>query len=410
MNLESIKIIGIFQILIISLSLFIITQDFKTCKIEQLELSKKEAVILLENDPGREEALKYEADKPHLNDDAKIQSMKDSLNTWKKPRAELHMGLHHKPSFKPLPFPEPLLVILFVHRHAVTDESSLNSFKKFISSDFIPSMPQVQDNYNIYKPSWLGPHLVTNVVEIARNTVGMTNNGAIQSHILVNPEENSTRLRLAILYNTTKSFINILLKYGGYPKLPNTTELDEFRNYLDTTVRNGNPRTATEVILDALPHVLQYHKKNIKQITQGLPPKSKCMSNKWEDSVTFNDFNIYIPTYVTAGNRRSLQGIPIETYFDGVFFGTIPFSSMINCVPVPVENTKSKKTSTKNAEGNSGSSSPKKRKVDIQKVEENLKAIDDAVSQIPQDQVEASIRDRIRIATAGIRDMISENK
>lgn len=385
-------------------------QDFQRCKVIQLELSKKEAVILLDNSPARDEGIAFEADKYRgLDVDKKIEILKKLLDEWRSTRKELHLGLHHTKAFKPLPFPEPLLVILFLHCYAITDETSLTDFEKFISSDFIPEVQQVQPKYDIYDPKWLGPHLVTNVVEIARNTVGMGNDGVIQDLILVNAENNATRLRMAILYSTTKSLLKILLKYGGDPKLPDNPELNDFRKYLNNRASDGTPQTVTEVIFDALPYILQYHKKSARVISQSLPPKSRCMSDRWEAGVTFDDFNISIPVHVKVGNHRSLQGKSIMDYFEGVFNGSIPFSTIIDCIPEPVQITTPKKSPTKNAKGGGGVSSPKKKKIDTDLIQNHLSAIETAVSQIPETQIDESLKTAITTATTEIRKLVSED-
>ena len=146
--------------------------------------------------------------------------MKTSLDEWTT-RKELHLGLKQKDKAqKPLAFPEQLLIILFLHRFAVTDEASLNNLKRLVSTDFLPIEEQIEPNCDFFEPNWLGPHVVTNIVELIRNTIGIGHAGQIQTRVLKTPKHTATRLRMAIFYTTTKAFIKILLMYGANPKLP----------------------------------------------------------------------------------------------------------------------------------------------------------------------------------------------
>ena len=383
-----------------------------------MELTKKEAVILLDNNPARADASKYQSKEvAEMEDDQKIEFLKNSLKLWKTSK-ELHFGLHHKGRYKPLPFPEKLLVILFLHRYAVTDQASLHNLQKLVSSDFVPVKEQFRPNYTFYTPEWLGRHAVTNIVEVVRNTVGMELSGPIQTRILDTAAYTTPRLRMAVLHTTTKSFVKILVKYGGNPKLPDNAELSTFRHHLERKRDEGQPTTATAVILDALPYVLQFQKRYVSLVCEGLPIKDCCMSDKWITGTTLDDFNIYIPAEVPVGASIVRTGVSITDYFDGVFNGTISFDTMINCVtehePVQPPESPKKSPSSKGGGGGGGGGASKtksdesdKTELNVKEIKRQLSSIEAAARDIPKDSVDKSVKKSITDATKRIRTLIS---
>ena len=340
--------------------------------------------------------------------------MKLSLEEWTT-RKELHLGLKQKDTAqKPLAFPEQLLIILFTHRFAVTDEASLNDLKRLVSTDFLPIEEQIEPHCDFFEPNWLGPHLVMNIVELIRNTIGIVHAGDIQTRVLKTPKHTATRLRMAIFYTTTKAFVQILLRYGANPKLPKDKEFDGFRTYLRKRHDDNVPTTATEVILDALPYILQhYMKKSVNKIIQGLPKKTTSMSDKWVLTVTLDDFNLFIPAKVIEGDIIVDRGISITEYFYGIFDGIVSYDDVLTYAPVPVEPTDEKKVKIAGSRGGGGggggSGTPKKKQpnIDIEQVQRCLSTIDTGVQNIRGGVDTEAAMTSITEATTAIRTILS---
>jgi hypothetical protein len=102
--------------------------------IQQWELTKKEAVLLLNNPPTNTEASTYTTGccKQITDKEARIPALKKSIESWTTGK-ELHAGrLQGDCNSKTLDFPEPLLCILFVLRYAITNRLSLNDLKRLL--------------------------------------------------------------------------------------------------------------------------------------------------------------------------------------------------------------------------------------------------------------------------------------
>jgi hypothetical protein len=207
-----------------------------------------------------------------------------------------------------------------------------------VSSDFIPIQEQIEPNFQLYDPSWLRKHVVINIVEISNNTLGGGHDGEIQTRVLNTPKATNTRLKMAIYHTTAKAFVQILLKYGGHPKLPEGRQFDEFRVYLNMRKTNDQPTTATEVVLDALPYIFKHHMTNsgsVTKIIRGLPLKVTSKSDKWIPTVTLDHFNLYVPALLTQGESVVKTAVSIFNYFDKIFDGSISYNDVVTFAPVP---------------------------------------------------------------------------
>ena len=361
----------------------------------------------------------------NLTSTAKIELLKSLLKNWTT-GIELHKGLKQRnKKLKPLEFPEKLLVILFIHRYAVTDKDSLNNLKKLVSSDFIPIQEQIEPNFQLYDPSWLRKHVVINIVEISNNTLGGGHDGEIQTRVLNTPKATNTRLKMAIYHTTAKAFVQILLKYGGHPKLPEGKQFDEFRAYLNMRKTNDQPTTATEVVLDALPYIFKHHMTNSSSVTKiirGLPLKVTCMSDKWIHTVTLDHFNLYVPALLTQGESVVKTAVSIFNYFDKIFDGSISYEDVLKFAPVLPETKVEKKVKTPvkggggGGGGGGGSGTPRKKAQDqpinVERIQQCLSTIDSGVQGIRQKQNDVQETEQlltsITEATTEIRNLVSQ--
>ena len=367
-------------------------------------------------------ALAYEKDKfSHLNPVAKIEYLKSSLKTWTT-RKELHMGLKQKEKkLYPLEFPEELLIILFIHRYAITDERSLNNLKRLASSDFIPFQEQVEPNFQLYDPSWLGRHVVVNIVEISSNTISF--GPAIANKVLNTPKNTNTRLKMAIYHTTTKAFIQILLKYGGHPKLPKGLHFDRFQQLLNKRATNDQPTTVTELIFDALPFIFKHYMGSaagINRMIRGLPNKATCQSDKWLPSVTLDQFNLLVPAQLREGESLVNTGLSIFNYFEKIFDGTASYDDVLTFAPI-LETTTEKKGKTPEKKGKTpggggggggGSGTPRKKaQINVEQIQRCLSTIDSSVQGIRQGLPDAHKTDELLTsitgATTEIRNLVS---
>ena len=364
--------------------------------IHQWELTKKEAVLLLNNPPTNTDASTYTTGccKQITDKEARIPALKKSIESWTTGK-ELHAGrLQGDCNSKTLDFPEPLLCILFVLRYAITNKQSLNDLKRLLPTDYIPSFPQYAPQ-EFYDPTWLRSHLVNNIVEIVDLFMGGLNS-PVQKATLPYPENTSTRMRMALLHTTTKAFIQVLLKYGSNPKLPTENETyKDFIQYLKDRKTSGKPTTATEVIFDALPQLVKTSvEKYLKASIKGVPSKTDCKSVKWNDKrippVTIDSFNIIIVAAVTGETTVAYEPLPILGFVNKVFDATIMFSE----IPTPPIITKETTSPTKKRKatstgggggggGGTGGGTPKKKtqpepQLYTTTIEKNLQSIEEA--------------------------------
>jgi hypothetical protein len=361
--------------------------------MDQLELTKKEAVLLLNNPPTNFEARKYTRGiYSKLNEDARIPALTKSLESWTTGK-ELHAGrLQGDSSSKSLDFPDPLLCILFILRYAITDLQSLHNMKTLLSADFTPPISQYTVK-QFYTPDWLRTHFINNVVDVVDVFMGKST-GPVQSSTLSAPPNTSARMRMALLHTTTKAIIQVLLKYGCNPKLPPTADFQNFIQYLKDRSASKNPTTAVEVILNALPLLVQSTvTNNLRTSIAGVPQKDHCLTMHWITDrippVTVDSFHIIICANVSNGILISERALRITEYFDKVFEGNILFSE----IPKPPIQTSAEATSsspkrkqTSGGGGGGGSSSlssPKKKtklepQLDTTTIERNLKSIEEA--------------------------------
>ena len=393
-------------------------------------------MILLDNPPAREHAYAYERDKTFENfsNTKKIEELKSSLETWTTTK-ELHMGFNQKVKAKyPLQFPHQLLVTLFIIRYAVTDKPSLDNLKRLVSSDFIPIQEQVEPNFEFFEPKWLESHVVVNIVEIFNNTIGL--NTVIPEKILHTPKHTRTRLKAAVYHTTTKAFIQILLKYGGHPKLPTTKHFDRMHEFLNKRATNRQPTTVTELIFDALPFILKHYMgtpAGINRIIRALPNKATCQSDKWLPSVTMDQFNLSVPVQVTQGETLNNTALSFLDYFNNIFDGTASYDDVITFAPIPEPEPPTEQKEKKKRGGGGGggggraggaggagggggrgggSSSPhKKAVINIERIEQCLSTIDSSIQCIrqapPNAQNTNEFLTAITGATTEIRNLIS---
>ncbi len=226
---------------------------------------------------------------------------------------------------------------------------------------------------------------------------------------------------MAIYHTTAKAFIQVLLKYGGHPKLPEDKQFDNFRAYLNMRKINDQHTTATEVILDALPYIFKHHMTNSNSVTKiirGLPLKVTSMSDKWNTTVTLDHFNLYVPALLTQGESVVKTAVSIFNYFDKIFDGSISYEDVLTFAPVPEKKVEKKvKTPVKGAGGGGGGGSGTPRKkaqaqpINVERIQQCLSTIDSGEQGIRQKQNDVQETEQlltsITEATTEIRNLVS---
>ena len=360
-------------------------------------MTKKEAILLLDNPPTNAAAMDYSFGKySGMEKENRIPELKASLDKWTTGKP-LHAGkAQSDTSSKALNFPEPLLCILFILRYAITDEQSMGNLKTLLSGDYCPPMQQYKVT-DFYTPKWLRTHFVCNVVEIVDTFMG-AGTGRVQTNTLPNPENTATRMRMALLHTTTKAFVEVLLKFGNNPKLPNTLDFEDFIQYLKDRSAINKPTTAMEIILDALPQLVQQTITTDFQVAiAGVPKKKHCMTMKWKEEssnirdiiprITVDSFNILISANVANGVFTTNRALTIIEYVGNMLAGTISFDEMPKPpIPSPETTTKqSQKTSSGGERGGGGGDTPTKKtkpQLDTTSIETNLQTIMQATQRL----------------------------
>jgi hypothetical protein len=356
-------------------------------------LTKKEAVILLDNPPTNFDAKNYTFGKYHnskMKTEEKIPELKKSLDEWTTGKP-LHAGkLQGETSSKRLNFPEPLLCILFILRYAITDEQSLTKLKSLLSVDYTPPVKQYTE-INFYKPEWLSSHFVCNIVEIVDTFMGAST-GPVQTQVLRNSENTASRMRMALLHTTTKTFVNLLLKFGPNPKLPNIDH-EDFIQYLKDRSATNSPTTAMEVILDALPQLVQETlTTDLTSAIAGVPNIEHCLTMKWKEEntnprnpvpkITVDSFQIIIVAKVYNGIVTCKRAQTITEFVENMLGGNITFSEMPK-PPIRTPETTSKQSQKRSSGGGGGGDTPTKKtrtlpQLNTTSIETNLQAIEQA--------------------------------
>jgi len=325
-----------------------------------------------------------------MKTEEKIPELKKSLDEWTTGKP-LHAGkLQGETSSKRLNFPEPLLCILFILRYAITDEQSLTKLKSLLSVDYTPPVKQYTE-INFYKPEWLSSHFVCNIVEIVDTFMGAST-GPVQTQVLRNSENTASRMRMALLHTTTKTFVNLLLKFGPNPKLPNIDH-EDFIQYLKDRSATNSPTTAMEVILDALPQLVQETlTTDLTSAIAGVPNIEHCLTMKWKEEntnprnpvpkITVDSFQIIIVAKVYNGIVTCKRAQTITEYVENMLGGNITFSEMPK-PPIRTPETTSKQSQKRSSGGGGGGDTPTKKtrtlpQLNTTSIETNLQAIEQA--------------------------------
>ena len=385
-------------------------------------MTKKEAILLLDNPPTNAAAMDYSFGKySGMEKENRIPELKASLDKWTTGKP-LHAGkAQSDTSSKALNFPEPLLCILFILRYAITDEQSMGNLKTLLSGDYCPPMQQYKVT-DFYTPKWLRTHFVCNVVEIVDTFMG-AGTGRVQTNTLPNPENTATRMRMALLHTTTKAFVEVLLKFGNNPKLPNTLDFEDFIQYLKDRSAINEPTTAMEVILDALPQLVQETiTTDLVTAIAGVPKKQHCLTMKWKEEntdpnnrvpeITVDSFKIIIQANVSNGLVIVKRALTIIEYVENMLTGNIPFNEM-PVPPIPSQETTSTAKPSSGGGGGGGGGTPTKKtkpqpQLDTTSLETNLQVIEQATQGL--NETNANIKTSITTAVTRMRSDLQKYK
>ena len=338
-----------------------------------MELSKKEAIVLLDNPPTSSNAENFVLEGYKSKETSKkIPDLKDSVETWTT-KMTLHAGrIQGDSSSHTLLFPDQLLCILFILRYAISDRNSLNDLKTLLSEDYRPEYQQFTTK-EFYEPTWLRENLVVIVVDIVNTFMGNT---SVLAATMSHPKNLKARMKMALLYTTTKAIIKVLLKYGCNPLLPTTEHFQDFITYLKERKNAGQPTTAVEVILQALPTLVKDTITNhFADSIRGVPAKEHAQGLKWHRTTkdannnevpwpfTVNSFNVSIVAGVFNGGSIERKRLGIFNFVDSFLQGEITFDQLpTEPIVYPTQTTSTetsssnKKTTSSGARGSSNGS------------------------------------------------------
>ena len=397
-------------------------------------ISSMEAAILLTNPPTKQVAgASKNKDNNDMKEHERIAYWEEKIRTFTSTSA-LHQGVRHgtSKSSSKVKFPEPLLCILWMHRWAIADESSLKDFKNLLKTD-IEFEVQQKRRFDFYNPAWLRKNIINNVLKTIKVLYDDRKEGKEYREKYGDPKKIATRLKASLTHYLTTEIVKNLLWCGPNPKslptIEGTNEIeiekqtknlkdidDQLRinvstlNDLNTDVGTKRylPITYTEAILSAIPNIIQ---ANIDDpVSGGLfdnilkdHPKQGTTQATWIDGTSWRKFKIYIPVTTTnipdvSPSVSSLRkpDCDISSFFRSVLQGDIPAKLLFH-QPVKVEDKKAK--------GN-------KQKIDFAKAKQEAMSIIASIECLQDKHIRGVLTRKIKklCAICNIEEEIPEKK